>query len=174
MRKVLLPIVVVVLLLVTGIVVWSVMFASGNGGPIRVEGSWTWQLTSSSNTASGGQIFLSGTDKGTWEGSFDGTSTGRWSERGEASGYRTYKEKLSFEGTVEDEEGRRRQGTLEFSCAGERVDRDSPWEGTCETVEGGGELANLHGSVAFTSPEDFLAVYSGQIQFESKPFWRFW
>jgi hypothetical protein len=173
-RKVLLPIVVVVLLLVTGIVIWSVMFASGNGEPIPVEGSWTYEINSSSATGSGDKVFMNGTDTGTWEGSFEGTSTGRFSERGEPSGYRTYEEKLSFEGTVEDEEGRRRQGTLEIRCAGERVDRNAPWEGTCEIVEGDGELANLHGSVTFTSPEDFLVFYSGQIQFESKPFWCFW
>jgi hypothetical protein len=147
---------------------------SGNAEPIAAEGSFAYEITRGNSTGTGDIIAMNGRDRGTWEGAFEGTSTGEFKETGSPSG-RSYEGTESFEGSVVDGKGRRWQGTLEIQLVGERGDRESEWQGTWEIIAGEGELANVGGGGTWTGPPHEMAVYySGQIQFKAKPFWRFW
>jgi hypothetical protein len=173
MKKVLMAIVVVAVL-VAGIAVGSVLLTSGNAEPIAAEGSFAYEITGGNTVGSGEMIAMNGRDKGTWEGAFEGTSIGEFVETGSPSG-RSYEGTESFKGYVEDEKGRRRHGTLEIQLGGERGDRESEWQGTWEIIAGEGDLENLAGGGTWTGPpHEMVVYYSGQLQFESKPFWRFW
>jgi hypothetical protein len=173
MKKVLVAIVVVAVL-VAGIAVGSALLTSGTAEPIAAEGSFAYEITAGSSTGSGEMVLISGRDKGTWEGAFEGTSIGEYAETGSPSG-RSYEGTESFKGYVEDEKGRRRHGTLEIQLGGERGDRESEWQGTWEIIAGEGDLENLAGGGTWTGPpHEMVVYYSGQLHFESKPFWRFW
>jgi hypothetical protein len=142
---------------------------------MAVEGSWAWEITRDSTTSAGGSVFSSGTDAGTWEGSFEGASTGQWKWRAGPTGPRPWENTVTFEGSVEDETGKRHHGTLEIHYVGEAPDRESNTEGTWEIIAGEGELERCHGDGTFTVPPNIeVTDYTGQIYFEPQPFWRFW
>ncbi|MGD2179028.1 MAG: hypothetical protein PVG71_14540 [Anaerolineae bacterium] len=175
MKKIIVVVVGVVVVLVAAVAVGSVLFTSGDAEPVAVEGSWAWEITSSQNVSQGDSFSMNGTDKGTWEGAFEGTSTGRWTYKGSAGGSRQYDETVSFVGSVEDETGTRRQGKLEIYFVGEQRDRNSDTVGTWEIIAGEGELEGCHGDGTSTSPSNVERTdYKGQIYFEAQPFWRFW
>jgi hypothetical protein len=138
--------------------------------PMPVQGSFIFEITDSSAQSSGsGNITSSGSDSAVWEGSFQGTSTGMFEEIRNETGYGSYRERVTFEGSVEG-----REGTLKMHLEGERQDRDSAWEGTWEILEGEGGLANLQGSGTWIEPEDYHVDYTGEIQFAPKLQWQFW
>jgi hypothetical protein len=167
MKKILVAIAVVVAVVVAAIVVWSFLPASGSTEPRSVEGSWSYEITSTNAVAAGDVTTISGANQGTWAGPFEGTSISYWTMKTERSTAASFEERVSFEGSVEVEAGKRSQGTLEILYAGEREHRDSVSVGTWEIVGGEGELANLRGSGTFTSePNSYVVDYSGQIYFE--------
>jgi hypothetical protein len=173
MKKMLVAIGAVVALLLAAIVVRSALLTSGNAEPMAVEGTWAYEITRASSTGSGERLFVNGRDKGTWEGGFEGTSAGTFTEQGGPSGS-SYEGTESFEGSVVDEKGRRRHGTLEIQLTGERPDRESPWEGTWRITAGAGELANVQGKGTWSEVGILEVMFEGHVQFESKPPWRFW
>jgi hypothetical protein len=173
MKKILATIGAVVALLLAAIVVRSALLTSGNPEPMAVEGTWAYEITRSSSTGQGEMLSMNGRDRGTWEGAFEGTSTGTFTEQAGPSG-RSYEGTESFEGSVVDEKGRRRPGTLEIQLTGERPDRESPWEGTWEITAGEGELANLQGKGTWSEVGILEVMFEGHVQFETKPSWRFW
>ena len=167
MRKVLVAIAVVAAVVIAVIAVRSVLLTSEKAEPRAVEGSWSYEITESNSTGFGARTMFSGRSEATWTGSFEGTSTGVFTEEAGSSGPRSYEETVSFEGSVEVETGRRRHGALEILYVGERQDRESDWEGTWEIVGGEGDLADLQGAGTFTSQSNSYVVdYSGQIHFD--------
>jgi hypothetical protein len=174
MKKIIVVVVGVVVVLVGAVAVGSALLTSGNAEPIAAEGSFAYEITRGNTTGSGEMIAMNGRDKGTWEGALEGPSIGEFAETGSPSG-RSYKGTESFNGYVEDEKERRRHGTLEIQLGGERADRESEWQGTWEIISGEGDLEDLAGGGTWTGPpHEMVVYYSGQLHFESKPFWRFW
>jgi hypothetical protein len=175
MNRTLVLAVVVAAVVVAAVALGAVLLPSGDAEPMAVEGSWAWEITSSQNVSQGDFFSMNGTDRGTWEGAFEGTSTGEWTFKGDAEGSREYDETVSFVGSVEDETGAGRQGRLEIHFVGEQRDRDSDTAGTWEIIAGEGELEGCHGDGTFTTPHNVERTdYKGQIYFEPRPFWRFW
>ena len=167
MKKILVAIAVVVAVAIVGIVVWASLANSGSTEPRSVEGTWSYEVTGSNSTGTGAVTIFRTTKQGTWEGDLDGTATSVQEAEAKSGGAGSFEETVSFEGSVEVETGRRRDGTLEILCIGSRQDRESDWVGTWEIVEGEGELANLRGGGTFTSVQHSSVVdYSGEIHFD--------
>jgi hypothetical protein len=129
--------------------------------PIPVQGSFIYEIIESTSQSSGsGNITMSGKDAAVWEGSFQGTSTGFFEESRNESGYSNYRERITFEGSVEGKEG-----ILKMHLEGESQDHDAKWEGTWEILEGEGDLTNLKGNGTWIETEDYHVDYTGEIQF---------
>jgi hypothetical protein len=168
MKKILMTVAIVVAVVIAAIVVWSVLSTSGSTEPKSVKGSWSYEIIEARPAGAGATLtVVTGTSQGTWTRPFEGTSTSVWKMETADSGAGSFEETVSFEGFVEVEPGKRRDGTLEILYVGERQDRESAFAGTWEIVGGEGELADLRGGGTFTSePNSYVVDYSGEIHFE--------
>jgi hypothetical protein len=128
--------------------------------PISVQGSFIFEIIDSSAQSSGNVLTVSGSDAAVWEGSFQGTSTGNFEEIRYETGRGTYRERVTFMGTLEGSEG-----TLKIHLEGGVSDKESNWEGTWEILEGGDGLDNVQGSGTWIEISDYHVEYTGQVQF---------
>ena len=144
------------------------------GPKVEASGSWTYSPTFVSPTEFRGQnAFLYGTDNGTWEGTFTGTHEEEFDVVCHLKGgFSFYKGEITFTGTVEDETGALRFGTMVIKTNA-KVDAVSPdcgpifdtdWHGHWVIIGGTGDLANVHGHGTLTGPSGTLR-YEGQIHF---------
>lgn len=165
---------IVLLLVLTALLVLAAVPVSADP-KVEASGSWTYLPTSVSEPEFRGQnVFLYGTDLGVWE----GTITGTHEEEFEVvchlqGGFSFYKGDIAFTGTVEDESGALRSGTMVIK-ANAKVDAVSPdcgpifdtnWYGHWVITGGTGDLANVHGHGTLEGPSGAVS-YEGQIHFD--------
>lgn len=125
--------------------------------PTEISGDWTYIPEVHSERVVGPNVFIEGSDIGTWTGGFEGTST----EEFRVVVHPTY---LSYRGLVEFEgyfEGL--HGTLTLKTNGFMHDGET-WVGHWLIVGSGGELEGLRGVGTFIGPS--LDVdYQGKVHF---------
>lgn len=164
-----------IILLVALTVTLMLTAAPVSAGPkTEASGSWTYFPTFVSEPEFRGQnAFLYGTDLGVW----DGTFTGTHEEKFEVvchlkGGFTFYKGEITFTGTVEDESGALRSGTMVIKTSA-KVNAVSPdcgpifepdWYGHWVIVGGTGDLANVHGHGTTVGPSGTVS-YEGHIHF---------
>ena len=130
------------------------------------EGTWSWVNTGFDiwRTTKSGAEFGTGTEDGTWIGTFEGTSvdsfTGKFKPSGAFFGLLTVK----FSGTVED-----LTGTMEVltTFGVSKEDLDAPMTGTWMIVSGTDELANTcgYGTWVYEGEDPTShASYSGRLK----------
>ena len=155
-------------LLLTGFVVFALMFGvtpASAGPPQDAAGEWKYLPTLVDFKQAGPNLFLYGTDVGTWTGTFDGESTEDFVVVCHPkAGFSFYKGTIEFTGTVDGQEG-----TLTIKTNGKQEsDTCDPspaiWHGRWVIIGGTGDLADLHGNGTFTGPSLDLD-YEGQIHF---------
>lgn len=130
----------------------------------QAEGTWSWVNTTWDQwkTTNKGGAYASGTEAGTWTGTFEGTAV-------ETFGAQIFPDdtlwaliEIAFEGTVED-----RAGTLQILTTAVLRDPDGTMHGRWTIISGTGELANLRGQGTWVyegaDPMDH-ASYSGIIK----------
>lgn len=164
-----------IVLLLAMAVAMTLTAAPVSAGPkVEASGSWTYFADFVSETEYRGQnAFLYGTDDGIWEGTFTGTHREYFEVachlRG---GFSFYTGEITFTGTVEDESGALRSGTMLIKTNG-KVDAVDPdcgpifhedWVGHWVIIGGTGDLANIHGQGTFEGPSGTVD-YEGQIHF---------
>jgi hypothetical protein len=163
--------IVLLLVLAVGLALAAVPAAAGP--PIEASGDWTYLPAITGARDAGPNTFLYGTDTGTWTGTFLGTSDEEFvvvcHRKG---GFNFYKGEMTFTGTVEDESGELRSGTMVIKTNGKQgaVSEDcgpvfdTNWYGHWVIIGGTGELADVHGQGTFWGPPLDLD-YEGQIHF---------
>ena len=136
--------------------------------PMPAAGLWQYKPSIEDSREADGNTFLTATDEGKWTGTFEGDSREDFVVMIHSSGFWSYMGLLSFEGTVNG-----KSGTLDMSCAGNRADVDTDWQGQCVILSGTGDLATLRGQVTWWGPgapaegEWGDIYYSGKIDFAS-------
>lgn len=144
------------------------------GPKVEASGSWWYYPTFVSEPEFRGQnVFLYGSDIGFWEGTFTGSHEEEFDVVCHfGSGISLYKGEMTFTGTVEDETGALRSGTMVIKMNG-KVDAvapdcgpifDTDWHGHWVIIGGTGELEDVHGHGTFTGPSGLL-YYEGQVHF---------
>ncbi len=145
------------LLMICGLVLTPV--SAGADEAFDVSGDWTYVPTSIEIIERDGpNVFILGTDIGTWTGSFIGTTTEEFVVvHVPARGINFYYGELVFEGTVVDDNGTVRSGTMMLRTSGKQdpgTVEPGPgiWVGSWTIVDASGGLAGIQGHGAFTGP----------------------
>lgn len=135
------------------------------------EGTWNYVPTSLSfDKEAGQQVFISGVTADDFAGTFAGTGVQQFTLTHHANQqFNIYRGTTEFEGTVEDDQGVRREGTMTIRTVGKQdpgfVDPSPlPWQGTWVITSATGGLKGLHGHGTITGPSGFLD-YTGSIHF---------
>ena len=153
--------------------VMAVMFVGvipATAGPkTEASGDWTYIPAITDVKVAGPNVFLFGTDVGTWTGTFTGTSEEEFViVCHPKAGFAFYKGEMTFDGTVEDEAGLH-DGTMVIKTRGKQVtDTCDPspaiWNGRWVIIGGTGGLADVHGHGTFWGGSTDLD-YEGQVHF---------
>lgn len=135
------------------------------------EGTWNYVPTSLSiDKQAGQQVFISGVTADDLVGTFVGTGVQQFTLVHHANQqFNFYRGTTDFEGTVEDDQGVLREGTMTILTVGKQdpgwLDPSPlPWSGTWVITSAGGGLEGLHGHGTFTGPSGSLD-YTGTINF---------
>jgi hypothetical protein len=125
------------------------------------EGVWTWVVTVMDvwkETPRGVQ-FASGSEDGTWTGTFEGSSVDTFGAELRPDGLWALLA-ISFEGTVLD-----KTGTLEILTTAVANDPDRPMRGRWTIISGTGDLANVRGQGTWVIDAELDgARYSGIVR----------
>ena len=132
----------------------------------EAAGTWSWVNTGWDvwKTARDGTEYLSGTEDGTWTGTFEGSSSDTFAGEIHSDGSLWGLLSTSFEGTVGG-----KSGTLEILTTWVVPERnpDAAMTGTWVIINGTDELANLRGKGTWVyegaDPTDH-ATYSGMVK----------
>lgn len=130
----------------------------------EAAGTWSWVNTSWDQwkTTKKGGAFASGTEAGTWTGTFEGTAVETFGAQIRPDGTLWALIEIAFEGTVED-----KAGTLQILTTAMLRDPEGTMHGQWTIVSGTDELANLRGQGTWvyegSDPADH-ASYSGIIK----------
>jgi hypothetical protein len=158
-----------VILLTVVMVLSTLSMPAHAGPPTPADGIWTYVPCIVDEKVAGGNTFLTTTEEGWWEGTFEGTSTEAGKVVIHASGSWSFKAIVSFdEGTVVDGTS----GTLEMSVVGSRPDAFTDWQGKWVILSGTDELETLRGQGTWWGPgyvggpEPGNIPYEGNIHFE--------
>jgi hypothetical protein len=133
--------------------------------PRAASGTWSWVNTGWNvwKTTPKGVEFATGSEDGTWTGTFEGTSADSFSGRFKPSGAFFGLLTVKFEGTVEGLDG-----TLEILTTFEvtKEDLTAPMSGTWMIVAGTGELANTcgMGHWVYEGADPDHASYTGNLE----------
>jgi hypothetical protein len=126
------------------------------------EGVWTWVNTGWDvwkETPRGVQ-YVSGTEEGTWTGTFEGSSIDGFGAEIRPDDTLWALLTISFEGTVDG-----RTGRLEILTTAVARDPDRPMRGRWTIISGTGDLANLRGQGTwYYDPDVEGARYAGIIR----------
>lgn len=131
---------------------------------LAVGGTWSWVNTTFDvwKETRKGVVFASGTEAGTWTGTFEGTSVDGFGAQIWPDGTLWALLDISFEGTVEE-----MTGTLEILTTAVQRNPDGTMHGTWTIISGTDELVNLRGQGTWvyegSDPTDH-ASYSGIMQ----------
>jgi hypothetical protein len=160
------------ILLVAAVTLAAVLFPATAAAPPKVpamssraaEGTWSWVNTTWDQwktTAKGG-AYASGTEAGTWTGTFEGTAVETFGAYIAPDGTVWALIEIAFEGTVEG-----MHGTLQILTTAVLRNPDGTMHGDWTIISGTDELANLRGQGTWTyegaDPADH-AGYSGIIK----------
>jgi hypothetical protein len=132
--------------------------------PREAAGTWSWVNTGWDEwkTTPKGVVYVSGTEEGTWTGTFEGTTVDEFGARIWPDGTVWALLRLSFEGTVNG-----KTGTLEFLTTAVLRDPDGTMHGEWTISSGTDELANLRGQGTWvyegSDPMDH-ATYTGIVK----------
>jgi hypothetical protein len=141
------------------------------GPPTAAAGAWTYEvdLAGLTSRSAGNTTFLYATEFSTFTGTFAGTSVDEFvvvCHQQSPDVSRNYvKGTIEFTGDVEGQ-----TGTMVMKFVGKQTsDTCDPsgaiWSGTWVILQGGGELADLHGHGTWTGPS-FDLDYAGQVHFD--------
>ncbi len=136
------------------------------GPPTDAYGEWTYMPSIVDVKQAGPNVFIHGTDVGSWTGTFAGSSTEDFIVVCHpTAGSNFYSGTIEFTGYVDG-----RYGSVTIKTNGKQeADTCDPspalWFGRWVVVGGAGDLADLHGNGTFTGPSLDLD-YSGQIHFD--------
>lgn len=141
------------------------------GPPMPASGTWDYALTAPPVVEMAGpNVFIYGQDHGEWHGTFEGFSEEEFVIVCHASaGFAYYRGEMTFYGTVLDESGIRREGSMALKASGKQyTDTCDPspaeWNGQWVIIGGTGGLAEVHGQGTFDGPS-FHLLYEGQVHF---------
>jgi hypothetical protein len=129
-----------------------------------VDATWSWVNTGWDQwrTTHRGVAYASGTEEGTWTGTFEGTSLEEFGAQINPDGTLWALIRISFEGTVDGKEG-----TLQMLTTAVQRNPEGTMHGDWTITSGTGELANLRGQGTWvyegSDPSDH-ATYSGIIK----------
>ena len=158
-----------VLLAVIAIMLVGVVPATA-GPKTEASGDWKYIPAITDVKVAGPNMFLYGTDDGTWTGTFVGTSVEEFLVICHPkAGFAFYKGEMTYDGYVLDAAGAKHDGAMVIKTRGKQVtDTCGPspaiWNGRWVIIGGTGGLADVHGHGTFWGPSTDLD-YGGQVHF---------
>jgi hypothetical protein len=165
MRRAFLVFVTVVLAAVASIPVTSAAPPERSGKAWHAEGTWSFTTTEwvEWRKTHNGTSFVTGSEDGTWTGTFKGASVDDFGAKLRSNGSLEAMLQITFTGTVAG-----KSGTLEIATTAfvPFFHPQRPMTGDWYIVSGTGGLANLHGQGSWVMPlnEDHI-VYEGIVKF---------
>ena len=131
--------------------------------PKEVTGTWSWvnNTWEEWKTTHKGVVYASGTETGTWTGTFEGTSTEEFGAQINPDGTLWALIRITFTGTVGEQ-----SGTLEILTTAVMRNSDGTMHGTWTISSGTDGLANLRGqgTWVYVGPDPEHATYTGIIR----------
>lgn len=136
----------------------SAMPVLAGAPPTDALGTWDYVPDFEFTKFAGSNSFVSGTDVGTWHGTFEGTSYEEYVAVFHKS-HGTYQGLMEFVGEVDD-----RHGTLIIKTNGSGPLPPLDWSGTWVIMSGTDDLANLRGQGTWHGDLPNL-TYEGKVHF---------
>ncbi len=161
----------IVLLLALSVAMTLTAVPVSADSPTAVSGTWDYELTGPPEVRDHGSVVMFiGQDRGTWGGSFEGVTVEDFVVLCLVNaGVNLYAGEMTFEGTVLDESGVPREGTMEIRAFGKQNSgtcdpSPAEWNGHWVATGGTGDLEGIRARGTINGPS-FHMNYEGRVHF---------